>query len=94
MSQEFGASLDALQKNKFHGKNRGKARTFPVNLCTTQRETVTVAVLFMKPAFVTTPVKAIGGMVFDVGRRKSSPLSAESVGETTVDHVRSTNRVR
>lgn len=37
--------------------------TFPVNLWTTQRETVTVTVLFMKPALVTTPVNAIGGIV-------------------------------
>jgi hypothetical protein len=28
----------------------------------TQRETVTLAVLFIKPAFVTTPKKEMGGM--------------------------------
>jgi hypothetical protein len=37
--------------------------TFPVNLWITQRETVTVTVLFMKPALVTTPLNAMGGMV-------------------------------
>jgi hypothetical protein len=37
--------------------------TFPVNLWITQRETVTVAVLFMKPALVTTPLNAMGGIV-------------------------------
>jgi hypothetical protein len=29
----------------------------------TQRDTVTVAVLFMKPAFVTTPRNDMGGML-------------------------------
>lgn len=41
-----------------------KIPTFPVILWMTNRETVTVAVLFMQPAFVTTPVNAMGGMLF------------------------------
>lgn len=39
--------------------------TFPVLLCAIVRETVTVAVLFMKPTFVTMPVNAMGGMLSD-----------------------------
>jgi hypothetical protein len=35
---------------------------FPVTLCKTFRDTVTVTVLFMNPALVTSPVKAMGGM--------------------------------
>jgi hypothetical protein len=37
--------------------------TLPVSLCTTHLDTVTVAVLFIKPALVTSPWKAIGGMM-------------------------------
>ena len=37
--------------------------TFPVNLCSTHRETVTVAVFFINPALVTIPLRVIGGMV-------------------------------
>ena len=50
----------------------------------TQRGTVTVAVLFMKPAFVTTPRKDMGGMLrvvnlvpisSDAERRILSPIT-------------------
>jgi len=41
------------------------SRTLPVNLWIIHRETVTVAVLFMHPALVTTPVKAMGGILND-----------------------------
>jgi len=34
----------------------------PVDLSSTKRDTVTVAVLFMNPTLVTRPVKDIGGM--------------------------------
>ena len=38
-------------------------QTLPVFASMTQRETVTLTVLFIKPAFVTTPKKEMGGMV-------------------------------
>jgi len=41
--------------------------TFPVALCVTHLETVTVAVFLMTPTLVTTPVKAIGGIVAGAG---------------------------
>jgi hypothetical protein len=41
-------------------KDQGETLTFPVNLWMIKRETVTVAVLFMYPALVTMPRKAIG----------------------------------
>lgn len=43
-------------------------RTFRVVLWTTNRETVTVAVLFIKPALVTIPVSAMGGILSDEPR--------------------------
>jgi|SRR5712671_702354 len=45
------------------GMSYGSSRTLPVVLSMTQRDTVTVAVLFMNPAFVTTPKNDMGGML-------------------------------
>ena len=41
-----------------------EVRTLPLSLWITNRDTVTVAVLFMAPALVTTPLNAIGGIAF------------------------------
>lgn len=50
-----------------------RKRTLPVRLCATSRETVTVAVLFMHPTLVTTPIKAMGGIfAFSVSLARAS----------------------
>jgi hypothetical protein len=64
--QEFfapGNALDSPRLRSCRGNTIiGHPRTFPVFLSMTQRETVTVAVLFMKPAFVTMPRNDMGGI--------------------------------
>jgi hypothetical protein len=52
--------VDQLRRNAAGG---GGLRTLPVNLSTMKRDTVTVAVLFMKPTLVTRPVKDMGGIL-------------------------------
>ena len=47
----------------FKGKHLVERRTFMVFECTFHRETVTVTVLSMKPAFVTIPISLSGGML-------------------------------
>lgn len=45
-----------------HQRGRICIHTLPVNEWMTQRDTVTVAVLFIKPTLVTTPLNPIGGI--------------------------------
>jgi len=70
MSQVFLGPFYGLSSKMSKQCNRpsDSKRTFFVTGCTIQRDTVTVAVLFINPTLVTKPRKAMGGILADISK--------------------------
>ena len=59
---QLESQLESKPKNKLKSELKTSKPTFPVFLCATILDTVTVTVLFMTPHLVTIPVKVAGGI--------------------------------